>query len=244
MRILKSFLTNLQILKTHNLQYIDRRLIDSDVWLYSFKKPATLNFEAGQHLLFTVPHKKSDKRGDRRFFAIASAPSDENLEIATRYFGFSASTFKRALYNLEKDSITKVRGPLGTFGINKESLNHVFIAGGIGITSVRSIVRELINTKESTNKIKIYHVSADNEYTFKKEFKEYSKNNSKIEYVTLKREELNSEVLKNDLLENTSFYITGTSNFNSNVFKLLKNIGVNNSQIIIENFKGIFGGGY
>jgi ferredoxin-NADP reductase len=112
---------------------------------FAFEKPRGFLFTAGQ---FTVLHLPQQPRlkGDARehMFTISSAPSDEVLVITTR---MRDSPFKRVLGSLHKGAQVEVEDADGEFVLHKaRSQPAVFLAGGIGITPFRSMLREAAST--------------------------------------------------------------------------------------------------
>jgi ferredoxin-NADP reductase len=80
----------------------------------------------------TLPHEKPDARGWRRVFSIASAPGP------TVRFGIRlperASSFKRALLDLEPGARVSATSVGGDFVLPKGDSPVLLVAGGIGIT--------------------------------------------------------------------------------------------------------------
>ena len=101
---------------------------------FIFKKPADMQFHAGQYLEWTLPHKKPDSRGIRRYFTIASAPHESTLRMAVR-FSDRGSTYKQALQKLKPGDHIIGSQRAGDFLLpNNTKTKLAFVAGGIGIT--------------------------------------------------------------------------------------------------------------
>lgn len=80
-----------------------------------------------------------DERGLRRHLSITSSPSENDLSFATK---LSKSAFKRTLRELSTGETIKIEKPMGRFVLEDEMRDRlIFIAGGIGITPFRSIIR-------------------------------------------------------------------------------------------------------
>ncbi len=108
---------------------------------FHFAKPAYFDFRAGQAIDVTLLNPpETDAEGNTRTFSIASAPFDEDLMIATR---MRDTAFKRVLRKAGPDRQVKIEGPSGSLVLHhKADKPAVFLAGGIGITPFRSIVRQ------------------------------------------------------------------------------------------------------
>jgi ferredoxin-NADP reductase/Na+-transporting NADH:ubiquinone oxidoreductase subunit NqrB len=137
-----------------------------------FDKPAALKFLPGQYLEWTLPYsfKNVDSRGNRRSFSIASSPTEDNLHIGVKYYEPS-SVFKKQLSHLEAGQTIQVARPAGDFILpNDQNQPLIFIAGGIGITPFRSMIKYLVDTKQSRNITLFYSASTGGEFAYKDVF--------------------------------------------------------------------------
>jgi ferredoxin-NADP reductase len=100
-----------------------------------------VDFTAGQYFwveLIDPPYE--DEKGARRHISVATSPTDRGiLGLATR---LRDTAFKRSLAELEVGAEVEVEEPKGTFVLPEETgRSYVFVAGGIGITVFRSMLR-------------------------------------------------------------------------------------------------------
>ncbi len=104
------------------------------------EKPAGFIFTAGQAMDVTLVHpRETDAEGDTRYFSITSAPHENHLMVATR---LRDTAFKRQLPDLPVGAELRISAPGGSLRLhNNPARAAVFLAGGIGITPVRSILR-------------------------------------------------------------------------------------------------------
>ena len=80
-----------------------------------------------------------DERGPRRHITIATSPTEGRLGLATR---LRDTAFKRGLAELEVGAPIEVEEPRGDFSLPDDTAPaYVFVAGGIGITVFRSMLR-------------------------------------------------------------------------------------------------------
>jgi ferredoxin-NADP reductase len=109
---------------------------------FFFQPESPLTFRAGQYLRYMLPHADPDTRGISRSFSIASSPDEPLLRLTTR-LSTPPSTFKQALARLHPGAMVDASGPFGQFVYPESDVPTVFIAGGIGITPMRSILGDL-----------------------------------------------------------------------------------------------------
>src|SRR5918992_2363898 len=98
-------------------------------------------FKPGQYFFVTLPDVgHQDERGLRRHITVVTSPNEKGvLGFATR---MRDSAFKRTLRELPVGSEVVVEPPKGKFSLPEETSRPlVFVAGGIGITVFRSMLR-------------------------------------------------------------------------------------------------------
>ncbi len=129
---------------------------------------------AGQFIEINLQHDKPDSRGIRRWFTLSSAPEDALLSITTRFAGKNSSSFKRTFTTLKPGAELSFSPPEGDFCLPDDSATKlIFVAGGIGITPVNSMVKHLLNTKEQRDVRLIYGVNTLDEVLFMNVFDSY-----------------------------------------------------------------------
>ena len=137
----------------------------------------------GQYFYFTLPKLNyTDERGATRHFTISSSPTEGNLlRLTTRIR--QESGYKKTLDELPIGSIVEGEGPQGTLCLDaKMSGNQVFVAGGIGITPFRSMIKYNIDTNLKIPMYLIYS-NSDSDFVFKKELDEWQQANDYIKVV-------------------------------------------------------------
>ena len=109
----------------------------ADVVSFRFERPEGYRFQAGQWFVVTFAGPDPAEPYEHHF-SHSDAPSAPWLEFTTRLRG---SEFKNALSALPIGSDVQVEGPYGSFVMPPDVERAAFLAGGIGITCVRSILR-------------------------------------------------------------------------------------------------------
>lgn len=124
----------------YSLKLQGRREVAERTLECRFDKPEDMIFKAGQFMDLTlIAPSQTDAKGNVRGFSISSAPDDEELVFATR---LRDTAFKRTLGTMPLGTEVKAEGPFGNLTLhNDASRPAVLLAGGIGITPFRSIVR-------------------------------------------------------------------------------------------------------
>lgn len=104
-----------------------------------------LVFKAGQWVYLHLLNE--DGTTWKAAFSIATAPSDTcPLELGVKI----EKDFTKRASKLRIDDVVALQGPFGVFVLpNEVTTPIVFIAGGIGITPFRSMMREMVHQKMS-----------------------------------------------------------------------------------------------
>ena len=115
-----------------------------------------VDFRAGQYFwveLLDPPYE--DEKGPRRHISVVTSPTERGvLGLCTR---IRDSAFKRSLAELEVGAEVEVEEPKGDFKLPEDTEPHyVFIAGGIGITVFRSMLRYIADTGEPYDVTLVY----------------------------------------------------------------------------------------
>ncbi|MEO8084554.1 MAG: RnfABCDGE type electron transport complex subunit D [Ardenticatenales bacterium] len=117
-----------------------------NIYDFVFVPPRKLAYEPGQYMEWTLGHDAPDSRGNRRFFTLASSPTEDTLRLGVA-FNPTSSTFKQALLSLEPRHGIVAAQLAGDFVLPSDPDQPcVFIAGGIGITPFRSMIKYLLDT--------------------------------------------------------------------------------------------------
>ncbi|SFK04722.1 NAD(P)H-flavin reductase [Halobacillus dabanensis] len=156
----------LAMFKKRDLLFLESYKETEDVYTFLFQKENDLNWKAGQHGLFTITHKKIKNK--TRPFTVASAPAEGVVRISTR-ISEKPSEFKQAMLELKQGMTINMTGPLGSFNPedNKPSL---LIAGGIGITPFRSILKQIeLEEKGIKKPMQLLYLDSNKSFIFKDE---------------------------------------------------------------------------
>lgn len=225
------------IFKKKNLRFLESNKESDGVYSFLFEKEENMTWKAGQHGLFTITHKKI--KSPIRPFSIASAPA-ENVVRLTMRIGEQPSEFKKAMLELEEGMQVKLSGPVGKFYLEGNSPT-LLIAGGIGITPFRSIVKQLEaeNSGQET-KIHLLYLDSNQVFTFKDEFDRIAANTSVAVTYLVSREDLSREIDDFSSLHSNEgkYYLAGPKGMVDALTTYLKDKGIAKRNIVKDAFPG------
>jgi glycine betaine catabolism B len=240
------------------LTFKEKKEVGTGIYDFIFTPDKKISFRPGQYLEWTLSHAKSDGRGNRRYFTIASSPTEDDVHLGVKFYEPSSS-FKSALLAM-KSGDTIIAGQLaGDFTIPKDPAQKLaFIAGGIGITPFRSMVKDLIDRNEKRDAVLFYSNKNIAEISYREVFDEAAeKLGMKIIYTLTDlnpvadknlsaadeihyRGRITSEILKKEIPDYNErmFYISGTRAMTIAFQKTLHEMGVSRARIKIDFFPG------
>lgn len=224
--------------------------IGPDILDFTFNPDKKIDFVPGQYLEWTLPHDKSDSRGNRRYFTIASSPTENILKLGIKLYS-NGSSFKKALANLDHKTPLAGAQLAGTFILPGDvSKKIVFIAGGIGITPYRSMTKYLLDKGEKRDIILLYSNKFASEIMYTDVWNQaFSSLGIKTVY-TLTGEipagwkgrvgRIDAKMIKEEVLDwkERLFYLSGPHAMVSGFEQTLKSMGISSDQVKIDFFPG------
>lgn len=128
-----------------------------NIYSFWFKPVKPIEYIAGQYTQIHLAHDNADDRGDKRWFTLSSSPTDELVSITTKFAKSRPSSFKQTLRGLKPGTALQLADPMGDFVLPKDAtIPLLFVAGGIGVTPMHSMVKFLHDRHES-RKIHLVH---------------------------------------------------------------------------------------
>lgn len=152
--------------------------------------------------------------------------------------GKETSAFKKALLSLKPGDSVSVQGAFGWFRVRDEHSPIVLFAGGLGITPVRALVKELAHSQ--TRPIHIVHSSPDF-YLFGDEIQDIVDNNpSMLLHKVSAREETQVRLaeLAGQYGNQAYYYMSASPGVIDSVAELLRSKGVSGSRLIDDTMRG------
>lgn len=224
--------------------------VGSDIFDFIFVPSRKISFLPGQYMEWTLAHKGVDSRGSRRYFTIASSPTENNLRLGVKFYP-DGSSYKRAMSLMDNKTQIVASQLAGDFVLPKDmNKKLVFIAGGIGITPYRSMVRYLLDTKQKRQIILLYSNKTASEIMYK-DVLDSAKHNLGIKTVYTLTEKhpvgwkertgrIDAKMIEKEIPDwkERFFYLSGPHAMVAGFEQVLKNMGVNSSQIKTDFFPG------
>ncbi len=232
------------------LHFKSKKQISATIYDFVFSADQKLRFKSGQYLEWTLPHKTPDTRGNRRFFTVASSPTEQDIRLGIRIAEKDGSTFKKHLLELKENDSFVASQLAGEFTLSDDaSQKLVFIAGGIGVTPFRSMVKYLLDINElhknSAQKNErrdialFYLVNTEADIAYREIFEE-AKEKIGLQFVPLVDVRINAEMIREKLPDFAEryFYLSGPNGMVESYKKMLSDLGVPSKQVKVDYFPG------
>jgi ferredoxin-NADP reductase/Na+-translocating ferredoxin:NAD+ oxidoreductase RnfD subunit len=226
--------------------------VASDSYDFIFLANQKMNFKPGQYMEWTLEHGRRDNRGMRRFFTIASSPTEKDIRLGVKFYD-KPSSFKQNLMAMRPGETIVASQLAGNFVLPPDrSQKLVFIAGGIGVTPFRSMVKQLIDTSQQRDITIFYFNKSEQDIAYKDIFDEAQADlGLKVIYALTDlgsispvwrgmKGPLSPEIIKQEVLDYKErlFYLSGPRSMVVSYEEVLSKLGVSREQIKIDYFPG------
>ena len=225
--------------------------IANDTFDFIFHTNKKFSFKPGEYMEWTLSHKSPDTRGNRRYFTLASSPTESEVRLGIKFYD-KPSSFKNNLLSLPVGGEVVASGRAGDFTLPADTTQGlVFIAGGIGITPFRSMIQYLLDRKEVRNITLLYSNKTISDIAYRDIWGQAEKElGIKTIYVITNTDELVESGMRSGFIDekfikkevpdymDKIFYISGPHSMVDAFEKTLKIMGVPNKNIKIDFFPG------
>lgn len=216
-----------------------------NIHTFWFKPEKTVDYTAGQYTELHLVYPNPDDRGTKRWFTLSSSPTEELLSITTK-FNPASSTFKQALLRLKPGTRLHAADPMGDFVLPKDpSIPLVFVAGGIGVTPFRSMIKWLTDKKEKRAIHMIYAANKLKEVAFRQLLESYGlKLDLVISQPTPDWKGLSGTLTPERILgligsiKDRLIYLSGPEPMIESLMDGLEKLGINKKQLVSDFFPG------
>jgi ferredoxin-NADP reductase/Na+-translocating ferredoxin:NAD+ oxidoreductase RnfD subunit len=222
--------------------------LSPDIYDFEFVPDQKIDFKPGQYMEWTV----QDSRGIRRYLTISSSPTEGTINLGVKFYQ-NPSSFKKFLMNIKPDQKIVASQLAGDFVLPGDKTKKlVFIAGGIGITPFRSMIKYLVDKNEKRSIVLLYSSWNISDIAYRADFERAERQlGMKVVYSIanlpdlipdninccgmLSEKEIRREVP--DFMERI-FYISGPNTMVNAFVKYLLNLGVKRKNIKTDYFPG------
>ena len=236
----------------YRVDFKGREMVSEDILVFRIGKPEGYAFSPGQFCFLTFPDLGfQDEKGLRKHLSIASSPGETELLFATKVSG---SAFKKTLMALRTGAEIVVEHPMGKFTLPEHIDSPViFLAGGIGITPFRSILRHIVDTGKGFTVTLFYSARVPGEAVFLEELQSLAAKHDEIFVVpTMTRIEQGSgiwrgltgrispEMIKEYAAgwQKALYYAAGPPPLAEATQKMLGDMGIFPQKVHVEKFTG------
>jgi len=226
--------------------------IAQDTVEFAFIPDRKLAYQPGQYMEWTLPHDNADSRGSRRWFTLASSPTENQLRLGIKFYN-NGSSYKAAMLNMDQNTPIVAAQIAGDFVMPSDTAKKlVFIAGGIGITPFRSMIKYLVDTGQQRSVRLLYSARTEADFAYKDLFESARQNSgiktlyvvsdvgAQISAPNTVRGIVNSDIIKQYIPDyvDCMFYISGTHSMVEAMQNVLRQLGVSHHKVKTDFFPG------
>jgi ferredoxin-NADP reductase len=216
--------------------------IGAGIRTFWFRPESRVRYVAGQFTELWLPHDDVDDRGPRRWFTLSSSPTEELVSITTKFADARSSSFKQHLAAMRPGTSLHLADPMGDFVLPKDArVPLVFVAGGLGITPMRSMIKYLIDSGEQRQLHLIYTVRHAEDLAFKQLFEAYGATVTPV--ITAEPGGAGSLTSERILQlaqpsDDALIYLSGPEPMTETFFKQLPALGIREERLVTDYFPG------
>lgn len=210
-------------------------------------------YKPGQYMEWTLGLPKSDSRGNRRYLTIASSPTEHETLLGVKFYE-NPSAFKTHLARMRPgDKI--IGGQLAGDFVLPDNKNKkiVFVAGGIGITPFRSMLKYMVDRGQKRPVVMLYSNRNYEEIVYTDVLEEArQKLGVKTVYTLTDKKSIpegwpgyagyfNAEIISREVPDyrERTFYISGSGTMVDGFKETLLGMGVSRRKIRTDFFPGL-----
>ncbi len=231
--------------------FLRKKQLSVDTYSFFFQRPVDFEYQAGQYIQLALQIDHPDERGSKRDFSFVSSPTQKDeLAITTRII---QSSFKKVLVVLPEQTVVDLFGPFGKFILKEGDNQYVFLAGGIGITPLMSMIRYTFAKNLPTTITLFTSFKTASEIIYKDELQKITHDLPSMRLVeTITRPELSktpwsghvgridADWIKSNIKDAAIpyYYISGPGAMVDGLKTVVQTLGVAEDKIVTEKFPG------
>ncbi len=224
-----------------------------DIWDFVFVPSQKLAFVPGQYMEWTLATRHEDSRGNRRYFTLASSPTENTVRLGVKFHP-NSSTLKRSLLAMQPQDEIAAAHLAGDFVLPEDPFQKcVFIAGGIGVTPFRSMIQYLLDTRQGRKVVLFYVAKTPTEFVYRSVFDKAKQTMGMKTIYTLTDPQnvpagwtgrvgrVTPQMIMADVPDYAAckFYISGPSAMVESNQQMLRQMGVRDDHIKTDFFSGL-----
>jgi ferredoxin-NADP reductase len=219
--------------KKTNLIYKGKKTVGNRVFCFSFESEKDIKWQAGQHCILYL--LTSSSKIIKKPFTIVSSPSENTINVATKFSKETNDIFKKTMLKLKPGDQVFLKGPFGSLTVSDLKKDYAFLTTGMGITAFRSILKELTFLGDIETKITLFFVGNRESHYFKEELNDFKSilRNLTIIYI-YKPERITGQIIEETMgqdLLNTYYYLSGSHSLVKSNRRTLLGLGVKKDHI-------------
>jgi ferredoxin-NADP reductase len=212
---------------------------------FRFKRPEGFDYDPGQYMYVTII--VGDKK-QTEHFTISSSPSEADfIEFTKR---ITDHEFSKTLDQLRIGDWAYLKAPEGKFTFKGEYPKVAMIAGGIGITPFRSIIKYCVDRNIKSQITLLYGNRNEESIAFREELETLVTQNQNLRIVhTLaesgenwkgRRGFIDLQMVKEETPDYAErvFYVCGPPGLVTSILEILKTLKISNDRTRTERFSG------
>ncbi len=219
-----------------------------DVASFRFDDGGGVDFRPGQFFQLFL-----DWEGEElsHYFSFSNSPTEKGyLEFTKK---LSRSPFSSALRALQPGERVRMKLPMGKFIFEGDSPKAAFLAGGIGITPIRSICKYLTDIASPCRVSVLYSARSPRDFIFRDDFAEMTEDNRNLSVIYTvtaqpppdgwdgRTGRISAELVERELPDYRErvFYVCGPPGMVEALMGMLRDeMGLPPEQLVCENFLG------
>ena len=138
---------------------------------FRFTPAEPFSFLPGQYVQVLFDPERQGNKELNKFLSLSCAPGRGYLEVTKK---LSTSEFSGRLHGLREGQRVRIRGPFGDCLLREDDRKVAFLAGGIGITPIISMVEHAVAHRPDLAMKLLYTNRAEEEFAFKGELEAWA----------------------------------------------------------------------
>lgn len=211
-------------------------------------------YRPGQYMEWTLDHRRPDSRGKRRYFTLASSPTERTVRIGVKFVPDGSSYKQAMLARARRGAPIVATQVAGDFTLPRNPDRKLaFIAGGIGVTPFRSMVKYLTDRGENRDIVMLYANRRFDEILYRDVFDAAQRSldfrpvcvlsdpSSSPRWWHGERGRIDAAMIERQIpdYQERLFYISGSPALVQSVLAALRDLGVKQSQVKTDYFTGL-----